>query len=363
MADLRQLAKTILKDPNANHRKAALLEIRQHDDPRIVELLEHVSLKDRDRAVRDLAGNLLTKKKTNTLLGLSSSSGADAWFCEYCEAENAGGDTCQSCGAARPGAPARQAPVPENDEALFLVNPANRALLSGKSKRLTGSLGIGCGLLFMIPFLLAGILVIVMAFNEMSDYNELRAYGVITQGEYVSRRISTDDDGDDTYYVSFQYTYNDQSYTNEQRASWSTYDRFEKGARVNIEYVPHNPGISKIEGTNTASDFQFLLIFAGIWNVIVWPFTLIMVINWRGNRILVREGQFVRGELLAINGSLDSDDDFNVKVQYSFVAPDSGELLFKTENQTSNALKDKPLPPKGSPIMVLYRSAQHFKIL
>ncbi|HLV36607.1 MAG TPA: DUF3592 domain-containing protein [Spirillospora sp.] len=400
-AQFNRLARTVLHNPSASARKEALLELRQFDHPEVAGLLQQVIAGDKDAEVRDLAQNLLRKQTLADMIEQGSFderadapmdgdeadtrrdvptlgelwAAGDVWVCRFCGAENTGGSVCASCGAersARQVADASRKRKPKIEvihgsyDDVFLLQPANKAFLLGKRRIIStfSGFGLGCGGLFMLPFLAVGIFVLVLAVIEWRNYHLLNTTGVVVQGTYTGRhQVVDDDDGDITYYADYEYLVNDTIYTGDHSVSRELYNRVEPGMRVDIRYVPSDPAISRIEGTNGIEEALFFTVFAAFWNLISWAIFAGMIVSFRRDRRLSRLGKLVRGELLNATSRRDSDGDYHVTVEYSFVPPDGGDVIFKKQSAQRNDLKNKPLPAKGSPVMVLYKDRRHFKML
>jgi hypothetical protein len=388
-AAFRRLARTILNNPSASARKAALLDIRKLEHPQVTALLEKVSQQDKDAEVRDLAQNLLTKRRIEAMLDdeipsvddlLASDEPepeadfeamtyqeTDGWECRFCGTHNhRQATTCASCGAeaaaTRPEKLRRLQPLPNADE-VFLLHLSNAKILRGQKRGFSSAnLGGGCLLLFMLPFMAVGLFVIAMAINEWREYQLIASTGVATRGQYVSRRYDDDDDGT-TYYASYEFQVDGITYSSEQSIGRAVYDRVERGAGVEVHYAPSDPGVSRIAGTNDLGGPIFLTVFSIFWNLITWGVVIGTIYSASRNRQLIQGGQLVTGELLGVWGDKDSDGDLQVKAAYRFVAPDSGEALTKKESAQRNDLKGDPLPAVGTPVAVLYRNKNHFRML
>ena len=133
---------------------------------------------------------------------------------------------------------------------------------------------------------------------------------------------------------------------------------------MDILFAPQNPAISRIAGTNNANMPVFLTVFSVFWNLVSWGLLLGLIYAALRDQHLVREGTLLPGELLAAKGRTDSDGDFQLEVQYGFTPPDSRhEFVTKTEKTQRNDLKRQHLPAKGTPVAVLYRNLDHYRML
>ncbi len=374
---MKRLMQVILKDKSADARKAALLEIRHSDDPRVSELLEHVSRKDSDWQVRDLAKNLLAKKRIQNSLqttGNESHSGTpilgelatddsrtDPWKCGFCDADNDGADRCPSCGADRPVSNARPDQKIRLDD-VFFFDKGNRDFAAAKKKRLNTQAN-GCLFLFFIPFVIIGIGAIVMLILSLRDWQTLNTRGVTTQGTFIEKFSHADSDNDTTYTARYQFMLGDDVYSNNQDVSREFYNRVETGVRVDILYDPFNPGLSVLDGYNELGASMFFFIFGCIWNAVTWPLVIGFASMGLRDRRLSREGRVLNGYVLSSSGQSDSDNDFHLKIEYTFRSPENNQPVIKSESRMRNDLKRAPLPAANTPVIVVYRNAQHFKML
>ncbi|MBL8162393.1 MAG: DUF3592 domain-containing protein [Anaerolineae bacterium] len=274
---LTELAQIILKDNDAARRMEALLEIRRSDHPRVTELLHHVSQKDRDAAVRDLAANLHLKRTldapasveqivTEAGITVRETTRTPGWTCAACGAVGNTSATCRYCGAERP---APDVMVQVNNT----VTPAQVSALSHNMLKPALLVGKGCVLLFFLPFILVGICTLVWSINEVVNFRQLSDYGVVADGVIEGRRMS---EGDETtsYLIAYRFDHNGITYRSEQSVDWALYNGVEAGVPIQVLYLPGNPGVSRLAGQNEPPTFLF--IFAIIWNVFVW----IMVVGW-----------------------------------------------------------------------------------
>lgn len=268
---LTELAQIILKDQDAARRMEALLEIRRSDHPRVTELLQHVSQKDRDPAVRDLAANLYTKRTLNApavIEQVAAEAGvtvrettrAPGWKCAACGAVGNMGATCRYCGAERP---APDVVVQVNTT----ITPQQAGQLSHNVLKPALLVGRGCVLLFLLPFILVGICTLVWSISEAVSFRQLSDHGVVVNGAIEGKRLS---EGDNTtsYLIAYRFDHNGLTYRGEQNVDWAFYNSAEAGAPVQVLYLPDTPGLSRLAAQNEPPTFLF--IFAVIWNAFVW---------------------------------------------------------------------------------------------
>jgi hypothetical protein len=279
---LNELAQIILKDRDAGRRMEALLEIRRYDHPRVTDLLQHVSQKDRDAAVRDLAANLYLKRTLNapaTVEQTVSAAGVtvrettrvSGWTCAACGAVGNTGATCRYCGAERPAPDV----VVQIDST---ITPDQIHQISHNLTKPARVAGLGCLLLFFLPFILVGICTLVWSISEAVNFRQLSDSGVVVDGMIEGRRVS---EGDETtsYYIAYRFDHNGITYRGEQSVDWALYNGVEAGVPTQVLYLPDNPGVSRLAGHNDPPTFLF--IFAIIWNVFVWAVLIGLFFNAR----------------------------------------------------------------------------------
>jgi hypothetical protein len=244
---------------------------------------------------------------------------------------------------------------------VFLLNPANRSFVEGKTKQLASrNPRTGCILLFLAPFLLVGIAVMMWAGSDLYQWNALKQAGINAVAEISDKRVATDEDSE-TYYLSYRYSNRDTIYTHEQSVSLSAYNHAEIGAKLDITYVPDNPYMVALAGTNNPPWFPIGL---GIcWNLLIWPIFIAMFIAMWGNRLLEKQGCVVKGQVVASDSTIDGDGDLILKLDYSFGSPDGNQVIQGTTQQSRNDLKGQALPAQGAPLAILYRNDKHHKLL
>lgn len=371
---IKELGLMALKDTNPDLRKEALLELRHYNTTIITEVLERVIQKDRDKTVRDLAQNLLTKQRIKDAqrtspVDLSPSpqdtletDDPDLWTCSFCGSQITDTQICPNCGAARKEFRQKYPAPTSNDVAPFLLNPSHRDFVLGKSNVLSRSsfAGTGCLVLFMSFFVGIGLFVLMGVFKETYEWFMISQRGVTITAEYTDRRISSGDESDN-YYVSFRYTHNDREYAREQRVDWYTYNAAESGLSVPIVYVPSNPQLAKVAGTNNPP--TGILVFVLVWNGIVWTVIYFGVRQYRRHKFLERNGKMLRGEILESTHSTDSDGDLSLRVEFAFQSPQSSRRLTKTDRAQRNDLKGKRPPAPGTPIVILYYNDHQYMLL
>jgi hypothetical protein len=359
---LKQLTRIILKAPDSNARKEALLEIRQSDHPRVIDLLQEVSSSDRDQSVRDLAANLLTKKKIAALENPArpAESTPGGWQCVSCGGTNErSAVACAFCGSERSGGDTRKpkGQSPLEAEGLFIVDPLN-------VRRLRKELGFftwqaGCLPLFLFVFVLVGIGTIAVTLNTVRERTLLEQRPAETRGIVTGKRVVDDSDSGNTYYVNYEFDAEGRLISDRVSVSWEEYNQYEQGQPVDVRYVQGEPAISTITGSYNGLDLNFLLFFTVCWNGFSWPLFIITLVASRRRGQLFREGRVIAGEVLASKGERDGDGDFQLELEYGFTQPGTPNFITGKYRGQQNHHSEATLPARRTPLAILYRTPEH----
>lgn len=289
------------------------------------------------------------------------------WQCNVCGFYQEGGDTCQSCGAAKPLSKAKspepyRKPISPPIEKLFLTNKQDAKFLVGKDQRPASlrNTGLGCLLPFLSIFVIAGLFFLGWSVIQLKNHLELNNDGIVTQGRMIDHRIYEDSEGD-SYYITYSFVANDQTYSQEQSVSSDLYNRFEAGAPLDIRYLPGNPGKSRIEGEGASPWIP--LGFSMCWLSFVMLFLWGAVHQADRNDLLVKKGTLVEGQVVSASSYEDSDNGYSIKLKYSYVSPRDGQTVVRMYDFAARDHKREPLPPQGTPVIILYHSDKHHQVL
>jgi ribosomal protein L32 len=366
---IKELGLDALKNSNPNLRKVALLELRKYNAPIVADVFERIIEKDHNKEVRDLAHNLLTQHRIQAAQRppepKSKANDPNAWKCAFCGSEVTAHDRCPNCGAERNDKIAFDMETDARsalDANEFLMKPEHESFVLGRSKTLSRGTPFrmvfpGC---FMMMFVLCGLTFLSLVINDTYQALLIAMQGVPTEARYTNRRISSGDDSD-TYYLTYEYTVRERRFSHQQSVSSALYENAEIGGRTQILYAPSNPSIAKIVGTNQVQ--WFLVGFVLLWNGIVWLIVIGLVSQYRLEKLLERKGRLLKGKILDVSHSTDSDGDLTLHVKYEFQSPESGKLLAKHERAQRNDLKHNQMPLLGTPIHVLYYNDRNFMLL
>jgi len=222
-----------------------------------------------------------------------------------------------------------------------------------------GAASGGCTLIFSLfwsSISLAIFVVVLASFAvELRVYLLLKDSGVPTEAVVVDRRIDTDSDGADSYYVTYKYKVpaakGDHGYlTREQSVNRDTYRLLPPESQTTVRYAPSDPSVARLESRFRA---PYLLLgvtaFAGL-------FVAIGLFLFRSGwttitqaRALSRHGQSIQGTLLDRWTDTDSDGDRVYCVAYRFTPLYHPQV---TKAEYNRAAYDALLP--GDPVWVRY---------
>jgi len=233
---------------------------------------------------------------------------------------------------------------------FFLLDPDNGAYVAGTSRRLPAG-GHGCILLFMSIFVLAGLFIAGDLARKWVRFAVLSTSYAETQGQVVYRRIESDEGA--TYYVTYRYLAGDRAYSLEDAVAKVTYHSVEEGQSLTVRYARHDPAMATIE-PGRAGGLLILTGFCLAWNGLVFPISWLLAREVHKRRRLGRRGQRIEGEIVDCTSHRDGDGDLVLDVRYRFRSPDTWLWIEGKGSQLRKDLEDRPLPPSGTAVHVLY---------
>jgi hypothetical protein len=104
----------------------------------------------------------------------------------------------------------------------FLLDPDHGRFARGESRWLV-SRKHGCLVLFVIPFVFAGVLVLLFTVDLWLRLVRLSTDSAETSGQFLSKEVDSSGDST-TYYVTYRFVAGDRNYTIEEAVTESTYD-------------------------------------------------------------------------------------------------------------------------------------------
>ncbi|HEY1014487.1 MAG TPA: DUF3592 domain-containing protein [Herpetosiphonaceae bacterium] len=252
----------------------------------------------------------------------------------------------------------------------FVFHPRNRDFTLGLKPRPShGGAFTLISLLFLAPFILAGLFLIVAVAREWTVLRQLTAGGATTQGVVLGKRIVEDSEGDD-HYVRYGFRAMSEGHPREFVAERTVrreqYEQLRVEGPVAVRYYAADPALSRVEGAYGSGLPTFLTCFAAFWNLCIGGLTYAAIRERRDYRLLRERGVVIDGIITNAEGSTDSDGDYNLTVHYQFwpagAAP-GGTVLAGKESQVRNDLKALGAPPPGTPVRIWYAAPALFRLI
>ncbi|MFN8374501.1 MAG: DUF3592 domain-containing protein [Anaerolineae bacterium] len=238
----------------------------------------------------------------------------------------------------------------------FVLNPDYAAVVEGStpfapppSQRFQTS----CLMLALIPFVLAGLTLVIVSARQWYVYWQLYARGIVTQAQVIERY--TDSDAEETlYYLRVRFTAHDQQvYEPALQISSELYTHYAPEDSLEIRYDPNAPTTLRAAAQNRLPLLEsFLSGFALLWNIFVWGVILGALNFHRKMTRLAASGETLSGELTSASGGKDDYDHFQVVFRYTFLSPAGQTLRGTAYAQRDDLLNALPAP--GTPVVVLY---------
>jgi Protein of unknown function (DUF3592) len=259
--------------------------------------------------------------------------------------------------------------IPKAD--VFLLNPGNRAFLEGKSHRLGDRILLREMLPFigLLPLILLGLWAVIQTVKAVSETSRLsQSSAALVTGEIAARRTITGKST--TYYVTYRFRDTGENiYEREQVVSAATYARLGEGSPVSVRYLPTDPTVSGLGGSDTDNTY---LVSLTITMIIFIPFLMIMAVLFKNmirttrrkierQRRLVREGRVLPGQVITCDGRTYKGV-YTVKVRYRFHSPSDNELI-RLATRRRNDLRKAKLAQPGTPAAVLYVNSKLYELL
>jgi len=245
---------------------------------------------------------------------------------------------------------------------VFLVNLHNHAFVTGRADKPARDASTGCMLLFLIPFVAAGIAITSWTFIQWRDWLVLSLSGANAKGYFTDRTISEGEDST-SYYVYYHFVVDDRDYTRKEQVSYATYEQAASDAPIQVLYFTGDPTIATLD-LNYARDMRtFLTIFSLFWDGFVGLIFFGGIYTVITNKRLAQNGHVIFGEITHITSRYDSDNDYYIEVKYRFYSPYSGSYINAQHKFQDNARKNVPLPTRGKPVAILYADDKSYRLL
>lgn len=317
------------------------------DDPRVVQVFEHLYENDSDPGVRDAAWRAINRA------GPSIPAPGPAVSPNPPAAAPRRADR-----PVRRAAPARPAPTTRTvpSASLFLLEQSNARLVARHMRRSRSSprggrvITILAGLMLLFIGVLGGLVL-----PDWIAWVRLRQGGVAVQGEVVEVQAHGDH-----YSALYRFPVAEGDfYTGEQ--SLEARDRLAENSPVQVLYLPDDPDISRLEDESNPDDARRDRFTIGLALLVVGLVVLAILAGVRRGGT-ARHKCVIRGQVISCSGYRDGDGDYNLKLRYRFRSP-SGQRITGQISQIRNDLAGADLPGPGTPVAVYYRSERSHLLL
>ena len=245
---------------------------------------------------------------------------------------------------------------------MFLVNPRNEDFVRGRADKPAREPAMSCMLLFLVPFVLAGVLVATWTVIQWRDWVVLSVSSATTTGYFTDRSTSESDDST-TYHASYRYVVDDYEYKRKEQVSYTLYSRAEVGGSTQVLYFTRDPNIATLDLAYNNTLRLFLTVFALFWNGFIG---ILFFGGIRGiilNKKLAKSGRVTFGQITALTSNYDSDNDYHIEIKYAFESPVSGNLIRDKYKFQDNSRKGQRLPGAGISVAILFSSDKTYRLL
>jgi hypothetical protein len=242
----------------------------------------------------------------------------------------------------------------------FFLEPEAKRFVRGETDRLPIN---GCMLLFLIPFVLSGLLILglsVAQWVRISYFSSSKwAY---MEGTYVGKDEIAESNGSTRYAVSFRFVVDDRVYIVEESVPQGIHDRATEGAVLRVYYRLDDPNIASVSPVSGRGG-QPLGLACGtlLWWALILGLAYYVLSPMRKRQRLAREGTLISGQIIHCSGRKDRDNDLRLKAGVRFRSPQTDQWIEKNYLRTRNDLKGKPLPQPGTPVHILYINDKTFE--
>lgn len=346
--DLLHSLQLIRSDDPADRRRGIAGLSTLVDDPRVVQVFEHLYENDSDPGVRDAAWRAINRAGPSIPApGPAASANPPAPAPRRADRP-----------VKRAAAPARPAPTTRaaSSASLFLLEQSNARLVARHLRRSNSSPRGGrviaalAGLLLLFIGVLGGLVL-----PDWITWVRLRQGGVAVQGEVVEVQAHGNN-----YSALYRFRVAEGDfYTGEQPIE--AQDRLAENSPVQVLYLPDDPAISRLEDEPNPDDARRDRFTTGLALLVVGLVILAALTGvrrgWTARRKCV-----IRGQVVSCSGYRDGDGDYNLKLRYRFRSP-SGQRITGQISQIRNDLTGADLPGPGTPVAVYYRSERSHLLL
>ncbi|OJV92584.1 MAG: hypothetical protein BGO39_32310 [Chloroflexi bacterium 54-19] len=249
----------------------------------------------------------------------------------------------------------------QNFSNSFLLEPDNIQFIHRQKSHFNRGLRRGLFAFLVIVSLIFGVAAF-LSWRIWDIHNRYEQFGVSTAGTVVDRGYSSG--RSTTYYLYYSYNVPGQDGPDQgkQDVDYDFYHQTRLGAKLPIEYLSNDPTTSKIAGRE--ADLTWYIVFGLVMAVCLLFISLIVRNIIRRNR-LERTGRLLPARLASayLQERRNRRRRYYVlEVYYDFQNP-YGKVLSGKERYVRNDLYVQPLPPPGTPLVLLYASDQLYSLL
>ncbi len=249
---------------------------------------------------------------------------------------------------------------------LFILNPSHQKMVTGKRNYsyLWAKYGIGAllAVFFFGVTLAIGLQEIVTEFR-LATSKTIQTTGQVTDHRYSVGSKST------TYYLTYEFTNNEHTYTHEVVVDRGEYDSLNISADIPITFLASDPTISHLGDKGIRwSQLRYLILIIGVFVVIGIIWQVVKIPKYLRMKRMRRDGQVILGQLKGTYGEMikrgsgkNRRTDYDVTAYYQFKNP-NGRWIDGQTTFTRNDYKKKELPQTGS-VAVLYVSGEDYLVL
>ena len=315
------------------------------DDPRVVQVFEHLYRKDPDPAVREAIWRALSRQ---------------------------GPSVPAPAPAERP--PARSRPTTGPPRPTFLLNPAHRAVVRRTLSESLTPVRRGSRLLdaLFVLALLAAAFLWGLAAPAWVEWFRLREDGLRTEAAIAGLSTPVDPAASDPQMVAYRFRLPSapgadddgaSEYFGEQRISADLHRWLADAPSpaLTVTYLPDDPTVSRLE-IDSPDDTrrERLAILAGGATVVALLIGMIAWIARLPSRGVLR-GRLLRGQVVAAQLRPGDNGSQRLTVRFRFRSP--GGRVLTSEATRAQSTPALPAPSPGAPALIEYHSDRRFRLL
>jgi hypothetical protein len=163
--------------------------------------------------------------------------------------------------------------------------------------------------------------------------------------------------------ITYSYVVGNQRYTRTESVDQTTYNTYSRASRPTVTYALQDPTAAYIGATGHY--LQGALIGAIVFLVLAVLFISPAISFWFKTRRYRRRGTLVYGRIQWGYGESErwgKGHRYILRISYEFASP-TGKTISSSQVGQRSDLRNKPLPPLGTPCAVLYISDEDYLLL